>query len=124
MRERLRLLRTTLGLTLEQMGGRLRLHKTALSKIERGENGMGDRLIAQICGQSWDGKRVSEQWLRTGDGEMFRQQTDDEEIIAFAERLVADERSPVVRKIILAMARVPYECWDEIESAIKSAMDN
>jgi transcriptional regulator with XRE-family HTH domain len=69
MNERFLLLRKELGLTQEKMGLSLGVRKTAISKIEKGENNLTDQMLKLTCMEF----SVSEEWLRTGKGEMFRE---------------------------------------------------
>ena len=79
MNERIKELRKALGLTLDKFGERVGLKKSSLSQIENGVNGVTDQLFKSICREF----NVNENWLRTGEGEMFVQKTRDEEIAAF-----------------------------------------
>ena len=65
--ERIKELRKNLGLTLEKFGERLGVGKTAINKLEKGENNVTDQMCKSICREF----NVNEEWLRTGDGEMF-----------------------------------------------------
>ena len=65
--ERVRELRKTLGLTLDQFGSAVCVSNAAISHIESGKNAVSDRMRMMICREF----RVSEAWLRTGEGEMF-----------------------------------------------------
>jgi len=65
--ERIRELRKSLGLTLEKFGGRLGVGKTAINKLEKGENNVTDQMFKSICREF----SVNEEWLRNGTGEMF-----------------------------------------------------
>ena len=67
MNERIRKLRKSLGLTLEKFGGRLGVGKTAINKLEKGENNVTDQMFKSICREF----NVNEEWLRNGTGEMF-----------------------------------------------------
>lgn len=70
MNERIKELRKTLGLTLEEFGARIGMGKSSVSKIEKGLNGTTDQTIRSICREF----KVSEDWLRTGEGDMFDQE--------------------------------------------------
>lgn len=72
MKERIKELRKALGFTLEKFGKNLGVGKTAISKIEKGENALTDQMFTAICNVNWDGKYVNEEWLRNGTGEMFK----------------------------------------------------
>ena len=69
MNERVKELRTSLSLTLEAFGSRLGVTKAAISKIENGSRSVTDQMILSICREFG----VNEAWLRTGQGDMFRQ---------------------------------------------------
>lgn len=69
MNERIKELRNQLGLTLEEFGSRIGMSKSGLSKIERNVSGISDQTIRSICREF----EVNEEWLRTGDGDMFDQ---------------------------------------------------
>lgn len=72
MNARIKELRTALGLTLDAFGERIGMGKSSVSKIEKGINGTTDQTIKSICREF----NVSEEWLRTGTGNMFHQDTE------------------------------------------------
>ena len=65
--ERIRALRKALKLKQADFGKQIGLTQTSLSMIERGANTLTDKNIRLICSVF----NVSEEWLRTGDGNMF-----------------------------------------------------
>lgn len=65
--ERVREIRKALSLTLDKFGAKLGVGKTAISKIEKGENNLTDQMVKAICREF----NVNYEWLTTGDGEMF-----------------------------------------------------
>lgn len=65
--ERVREIRKALGLTLEKFGDKLGVGKTAISKIEKGENALTDQMAKSICREF----NVSYDYLTYGDGDMF-----------------------------------------------------
>lgn len=71
--ERVKELRKTLGLTLEKFGSKLGVQKSAISKIEKGENNLTDANVKSICREFG----VDYMWLTTGEGEMFVESDDD-----------------------------------------------
>ena len=64
--ERIKKIRKEAGLTLDKFGERIGLKKASLSQIENGRNGASDQTIKMIAREFC----VSEDWLRTGEGEM------------------------------------------------------
>lgn len=67
MNERVRVVRKAMKLNQNEFSKKLGITPTAISRIERGERRITDRLIMSICREFG----INEQWLRTGDGEML-----------------------------------------------------
>ena len=65
--ERVKEIRRSLKLTLEKFGERLGVGKTAISKIEKGENNLSSQMMKAICNEY----RVNYEYLESGIGEMF-----------------------------------------------------
>lgn len=91
--ERVRLLRKELSLTQSDFGKRVGVGKTAISKIEKNENSLTDRMFNSICREF----NVNEDWLRHGKGEMFLPVED--EVGEIVSKLV-DELNPFYDMII------------------------
>lgn len=67
MNQRLRELRHALGLSGEKFGEKIGLKRSSVSQIETGTNNLTEANILAICREY----NVSEEWLRTGNGQMF-----------------------------------------------------
>ena len=67
MNERVKLLRKTLSLSGEKFGEKLGVQRNAISQIETGKNNLSEQMLLAICREY----NVNEEWLRTGEGEMF-----------------------------------------------------
>lgn len=65
----MRYLRKTLGFNQKEMGDKIKLSQTHISSLENGARDATDRIISDICREF----NVNEQWLRTGEGEIFIQ---------------------------------------------------
>lgn len=83
--ERIKEVRKSLGLTLEKFGNKLGVGKTAISKIEKGENNLTEQMTKSICREF----SVDYIWLTTGEGEMFVETDDD--FIERIDRIMAGE---------------------------------
>lgn len=66
---RVKEIRKSLNLTLEEFGKRLGVTKSAISRIENNIANLTDQILISICNIY----NVSEDWLRNGNGEMFIQ---------------------------------------------------
>lgn len=108
--QRVKELRKELNLTLEKFGKPLGVGKTAISKIENGENSLTDQMIISICREY----NASEEWLRTGVGEMFVPLTRNQVIADFAADLIKEEDS-FKSKLIEALANLNEEEWKVLE---------
>lgn len=67
MNERLKLLRSTLGITLEEFGKKVGVTRSAVGRIEKGERKVTEQMALAICREF----RVNYYWLTEGIGEMF-----------------------------------------------------
>lgn len=67
MKARIREIRKTLNLTQEQFSSKLGVKRSAISQIEKGFNQISDQMVKSIC----LAYNVNEDWLRTGEGNMF-----------------------------------------------------
>ena len=110
MKERFRALRTALGLTQADFAERLHVSTSAINKLEKGVNNPSDQTIALILSAF---PQVSEEWLRSGSGDMFRKESSN-----FADEiarrydfhgLVRDLYNSVVKK---------YDALDPVQRAM------
>ena len=67
MNERLKMLRKTLKLSGEKFGEKIGVKRSAISDLETGRNNLSEQMLLAICREY----NVNEEWLRTGEGEMF-----------------------------------------------------
>ena len=67
MKDRIREVREYFGLSMEKFGSRIGIGKASISLLESGKNNPSVQTITLICREFG----VNEQWLRTGEGEMF-----------------------------------------------------
>ena len=71
--ERIRKLRKTLDLTQQKFGERIGIKGNTVAQYELGRNEPVDAVFSLIC-REFD---VREEWLRTGEGEMFKAKPSD-----------------------------------------------
>ena len=80
-----------------------------ISKLEK-TGAPSDRTIRDIC----EKYNVNEFWLRTGEGEMFRQKTRAQEIADFAASLYENPTS-FQAKLVTVLAKLEPEQWVLLE---------
>lgn len=74
MNKRIKILREELNLNQEDFGTQIGISKSAVSGYEIGRRNLSDQTIRAIVREF----NVSEEWLRTGSGDMFNLTQDDE----------------------------------------------
>ncbi len=70
---RVKIIRQSLNLTLEKFGAKLGVQKSAINKIEKGDNKLTEQMSKLICREF----NVNYDWLIHGEGEMFLETDDD-----------------------------------------------
>ena len=116
MNERLKQLRTVLGLSQEAFGETVGVTKAAISRIESGINSLSDRMILSIVTQH----NVNERWLRTGEGDMFIELSKDEQIDDFIGNLLSSEEDSFKRRLISGLAALDENGWNVLEKFLDS----
>lgn len=111
LKERILFLRKSLKLTQKQFGDALGITNTAVSKIENGDNNITDQIIIAICRIY----NANENWLRTGEGDMFVPIDVDDEYFAAATEISNDNDE-------FAMAAI-IEYW-KLDKESKKAIHN
>ena len=112
--ERVKELRKSLGLTQEKFGERVGVKKNTISQIESGVNGVTDQLRLSVCREF----NVNEDWLRTGEGSMFVESNEDEEITKFLGDILSDQPD-FRRRLISVLSRMTPDEWALLEAKIR-----
>lgn len=102
-------------LTQQEFADRLGLKQNTVASYEIGRVMPSDRTISDICQKF----RVSERWLRTGEGDMFVEGTQREKLESFFADVLAtapDERSAFVA----ALDDLPPEFWEMVADFARS----
>lgn len=101
-------------LTKTEFADRINVSQSFVSRLASGDKMPSDRTIADIC-REFD---VNEQWLRTGEGEMFIKKSRDQEIAAFMGNVLKGEPD-FRRRFISVLSRMSAEEWKILEEKIK-----
>ncbi len=119
MNERIKELRKALGLTLERFGEALGVGKTAINKIESGQNNVTDQMFKSIC-REFD---VNAEWLRTGEGEMFKELSRSEKIAVFLTDVLKDEDDSFRKQFIEAFSELDLNDWKVLEGICNNILE-
>lgn len=112
MNERIKAVRAALGLSQQEFAEKIGIKRGAVANYEVGRNEPIDAVVSLIC-KTYN---VNENWLRTGEGEMFVQVSRDQEIMDFVADTMQDDKDNFRRRFLLALARLPEERWKDIEA--------
>lgn len=115
MKERIKKLRKALGFTQQEFADRLGISRGNIATYETRDGNPGSSVISLICREFG----VSETWLRTGEGEMFVQRSEEDELAAAVERLMSGESSEFKRRLITALSTMKEEHWRLLEEKLK-----
>ena len=104
------------GMTKTAFADRINVSQAFVSQICSGASQPSERTIADICREF----NVNEEWLRTGKGEMFIEQTKDEQIAAFVGSILKDEDDSFKRRLISGLAALDDNGWEVLEKFLDS----
>ena len=107
------------GLTKTAFAEKINVTQSFISRVTSGTSTPSDRTILDICREF----NVNEQWLRTGEGEMFLQLTRRDEIAAFLGDVLRDQDESFRSRLISALARLDANGWDLAEKFVSDLMD-
>ena len=111
--ERIEILRKDLSMSRRVFGERLGVSESVIVNIEYDRLKRPDQkesLYKLICKEF----NVNEEWLRTGNGEMFIQLTRDQLITDFAADLIM-ENDTFKKRLVEALAKLDESEWDVLE---------
>ena len=110
--ERVRIVREHLDKTQEQFGALLGVTKATISAVETGKNAVSDQLRRSIAREF----NVSEDWLLTGEGDMFIQLDPEDELMEWAGKVLASEPDDFKRRLVKVLASLDEEQWKVLEA--------
>lgn len=119
--ERFRQLREVKGLSQEDFASGAHRTRSEIKNIEYGKTMPKEEVILSVCASYG----VNEEWLRTGDGEMMKPVSRDEEIAAFMGDVMRGETPDFRRRLISVLARLDASEWALLEKmAVKLSEDH
>ena len=111
MNERIRAVRKHFGMNQTEFGAEIGMQQGTVAGYETGRRVPLDIVIQTICTRF----NVDEHWLRTGEGEMFRPQTEREELhMLFAQFMAGDDDPDLQRfkeSLFTVLLRTTKDEW-------------
>lgn len=116
MNERLKKLRKALDLTQQEFADRIGVKRNSFANYETGRNTPIDAIIISICKEF----NVNENWLRTGEGDMFIELSYSDEIAQFVGQLMTEEDDSFKKRLISGLATLDENGWKVLEDFLDS----
>ncbi|MEF2669476.1 MAG: helix-turn-helix transcriptional regulator [Gemmiger sp.] len=111
MNERIKKILEELGLKKVEFAERLHISRPYASELCSGAKAPSDRTISDICREFG----VREAWLREGEGEMFVQDTQSEQVAAFLADLTKDDSDTFKKRFVEMLAGLSPADWELLE---------
>ena len=108
MKDRIKKIRKELDLTQQKFADRLGVQRNTIAMYEMGRTLPSDAIMRSICREF----NVNEDWLRTGEGEMFIKLTRDEEMAKLTKKLLNEEEDSFKNRLISVLANLIDVQWE------------
>lgn len=116
LKDRLKKLRKSLDLTQQAFADKIGMKQNTIAQYEMGRTIPSDAIIFSICREF----NVNENWLRTGEGDMFMEMSRDEQIEEFVGDLLHGEEDSFKRRLISGLAALDENGWKVLEDFLDS----
>nr|DAV62851.1 MAG TPA: helix-turn-helix domain protein [Caudoviricetes sp.] len=114
LKDRFKELRKELNVTQQEFADKLKISRNFVAQIEMGSKVPSDRTIDDVCREF----NVNEEWLRTGNGDMFIPGIKDKQISAMLADVMKSGEDSFRHRLVSALARLDDEGWDNLEKLI------
>lgn len=110
---RIRELRKTLEMTQNDFAIRIGLTQNTITKYETGLRSPSNQIVISICREF----NVNEDWLRTGNGDMFNPMSEDEELDLYIGRISGSE-DKFKKNLLKALCKLTEDEWNVLKKII------
>ena len=107
-----------LHLSQKEFAKKLNISGSNLSNIEIGRINLTDRVINEIC----DVYNINKEWLCTGEGEIEKTLSRDEEIFNFFNK-IKDTDNILAKRFILALSKLDIQDWEVLDKLINNYLE-
>ncbi len=116
LNERINYLIKSLGMKKTAFAEKLNVSQAFVSQLCSGVKQPSERTIQDICTKF----NVNEEWLRTGEGEIFIRLSRNDEISKFVGELMKEEEDSFKNRLIAGLAALDDTGWDVLETFLNS----
>lgn len=113
MNERIKELRISLGMTQESFSQQLGIKRNTIGNYETGNRIPSNQTIFSICREF----NVNEDWLRTGEGDMFNPMSEDEELDLYIGRISGSDDS-FKKNLLKSLCKLSEDEWNVLKKII------
>ena len=113
MNKRIKELRKALNLTQNELGSRIGMTPNTITNYETGRRVPSNQVIFSICREF----NVNEDWLRTGNGDMFNPISEDEELDLYVGR-ISGGTDEFKKNLIKTLCKLSEDEWDVLKKII------
>ena len=113
--KRLVKIRDTLKISQDELGTKIGISRFSVSNYESGKRNITERVIKDIC-REFD---VNEEWLRTGEGEMFVELPEGTELGKYIADVIGGE-DDFIKNIIISYMKLDEKNKKIIRDFVKS----
>lgn len=118
MNKRIKELRKILNLTQRKFGEKIGLTDVAISRYEKGERNITQQVFMSICREF----SVNEEWLRTGNGEMFNEVSKENEISKWVNNILKDRPDNFKKRLLSVLSSLNENDWEFLERKAKELL--
>ena len=111
MNNRLRELRKSLNLTQQEFADILKIKRGAVANYEIGRNQPIDAIISLICEKF----NVNEDWLRNGNGEMFKKVSRNDRLANWVANVLRAPDESFKKRFLDLLSRLDESEWEAME---------
>ena len=108
MKDRIKTIRKHFDLTQQEFADKIGVKRNTIATYESGRNQPIDAVIGLICREF----KISEDWLRTGDGEMLLKLNKRDELLLWASQALSNESEDFVTRFINVLSELDVNDWE------------
>ena len=108
MNTRIEAIRKELKMSRAAFGASIGVSGDVINNLERGRVEVKDHMVLLICNEF----NVNEDWLRTGEGEMFNPVDFESDLAKFTAKLFTENSDSFKNRLISTLTRLTEEQWE------------
>lgn len=118
MKSRIKLIRDNADLTQDAFGKRIGSARNTIANYENGNRTPSNAVVTSICKEFG----INEDWLRTGEGEMYLPIERESEIAKLTVQLLSEESDSFKNRLVSALSRLSEDEWELLEKMFKDVV--